>query len=134
MNRIKDYAGFAIYFAGLGYIVLCPLIVPAFGGEPFVAPILCREGALSLLDLLCNSTHPLQLPPGLHVMGILSAVLAAFLLLCRAIKRWRRAAAARASALATQMALTPASPPRKPVRPLRPVKPRTHFGLRGIPH
>ena len=74
MNRIKDYAGFAIWFAGLGYIVLWPLTSPEFGGKPFGASIFCRDGSPSALDLLCNSAHPLQLPPGLHAMGILSAI------------------------------------------------------------
>jgi hypothetical protein len=141
MNRIKDYAGFATWFAGLGYIVLWPVTSPDLGGKPFGASIFCRDGSLSLLDLLCNSAHPLQLPAGLHVIGFISAVLVTIRLLLYAIRRARRAAATRAADAAARAVRIPVAPPRPPqqqppqksVRPLRPVKPRTHFGLRGMP-
>ena len=138
MNRIKDYTGFATWFAGLGYIALWPVTSPDLGGKPFGASIFCRDGSLSLLDLLCNSSHPLLLPPPLHALGFLSAVFVTMRLLLYAVRRSRRAAgraAGEASALTAQMPVTIAPPPpRKPARPLRPVKPRTHFGLRGMPH
>jgi hypothetical protein len=132
MNRIKDYAGFAICFVGLGYIVLWPLTSPEFGGRPFAASVFCRDGSPSALDWLCNSAHPLQLSPGLHAVGILSAIVVMVRLLFYVIRRSRRSDAARDSAPAAQI---PAVPPawRRPARPLRPVKARTQFGLRGTP-
>jgi hypothetical protein len=140
MNRIKDYAGFATWFAGLGYIVLWPVSSPDLGGKPFGAAILCRDSSLSLLDLLCNSAHPLRLPAGLHAIGFLAAVLVTIRLLLYAIRRSRRAAgtnAADAAALAARLPVTLPRPPQPPQqkteRPLRTVKPRTHFGLRGMP-
>jgi len=129
MNRIKDYAVFAGWFAGLGYIVLWPVTASDLGGKPFGASIFCRDGLPSLLDLLCNSAHPLHLPPGLHALGFLSAVFVTIRLLLNAIWRARRAVSA-----VEGEASSPAPPPRrKPARPYRPVKPRTHFGLRGMP-
>ncbi len=137
MNRIKDYIGFAIWFAGLGYIALWPVTSPDLGGKPFGASIFCRDTPLGVLDFLCNSALPLQLPPNLHVLGFLSALFVTVRLLQRALNRLRRAVGTRAanmSALVTRLpdTVTP-SPRRKPVRVFRPVKPRTHFGLRGMP-
>src|SRR5512140_1301095 len=74
MNRIKDYLGFAIWFAGLGYIALWPVTSPDLGGKPFGASVFCRDTPLSVLDFLCHSAHPLQLPPNLHMLGFLSAL------------------------------------------------------------
>ena len=137
MNRIKDYTGFAASFTGLGYIALWPVTSPDLGGRPFGASILCRDGALSLLDLLCNSVHSLQLLPALHGLGFLSAVFVTLRLLVYAVRRSRRAArssAAGASALPARIPVAILKPPRrKSAPPLRPVKPRTHFGLRGMP-
>ena len=140
MNRIKDYAGFAGWFAGLGYIVLWPITAADLAGKPFGAAVVCRDGVFSVLDLLCNSTHPLQLPPGLHALGSMSAVFVSVRLLCHAIKRVRRRGAARTAAPAVppsriQIAVPPAPlrPPRR-TSPPPPVKPRVHFGLRGVPH
>ena len=97
MNRIKDYIGFAIWFAGLGYIVLWPVTSPDLGGKPFGASIFCRDASLSVLDLLCNSAHPLQLPPSLHALGFAVGGV-----------RHRPAVAVRAQALAAR-----AQPPRR---------------------
>jgi hypothetical protein len=135
MNRIKDYAGFAICFVGLGYIVLWPLTSPEFGGLPFGASIFCHDGSTSALDLLCNSTHPLALSSGLHAVGILSAVAVMLRLLSYVIRRSRRGiAGGRESALKARIPVAVApSTWRKPARPFRPVKPRAQFGLRGTP-
>ena len=135
MNRIKDYIGFAIWFAGLGYIALWPVTSPDLGGKPFGASIFCRDTPLSVLDFLCNSALPLQLPPNLHVLGFLSALFVTLRLLLYAFKRSRRAVGTRAADMSARMTRLPdavAPPRRKPVRVLRPVKPRTHFGLRGM--
>jgi hypothetical protein len=125
------------WFAGLGYIVLWPVTTADLGGKPFGATIFCYDGAPSLTDFLCNSAHPLQLPPGLHVVGFLSAVFVTARLLVHATRRARRTAGTRATATSPPAARIPAAlapmsqrktAPRRP-----PVKPRTHFGLRGMP-
>lgn len=135
MNRIKDYTGFAIWFSGLGYIALWPVASLGLDGKPFGASLFCHDVSLSLLDLLCNSAHPLQLPPGLHALGFLSTMFVTFRLLQYALKRLRRALASRAANLSALIARLPdiVPPRRKPTRSLRPLKPRTHFGLRGMP-
>ena len=136
MNRIRDYADFVGWFAGLGYIVLWPVASPDLGGKPFGASIFCRDGAPSLTDSLCNWVHPLHLPPALHVLGFLSAVFVTTRLLVYAIRRpWRGTGAPTGAALSPN-AQVPA--PRsailslKPERQRVPVKPRQEFGLRGV--
>lgn len=137
MNRIRDYIGFAIWFAGLGYVALWPVTSPDSDGRPFGASIICHDVSLSVLDLLCNSAHPLQLPPNLHALGLMSALIVALRLLYFAFRRSRRVVVAPTidiSALLAQLPqMMPAPRRRKPVRPLRPIKPRAHFGLRGTP-
>ena len=141
MNRIKDYANFATWFAGLGYIVLWPVTSPASGDKSFGASVFCRDGSLSVLDLPCNSGQLLELPPGLHALGFLSAAFVAIRLLFLAARRWRCSAGAEPANTPKmpidriQIAM-PRSPKRKvpPRPPLRLVKPRDHFGLRGMPH
>lgn len=135
MNRIKDYAGFAGWFAGLGYIVLWPVTATNMGGKPFGAALFCREDATGLLDSLCQLPHPLHLPEGLHALGLLSALFVAFRLLMLAVRRTRRAARARHAAPAAALSQD-APPPRRMVAPAprRTVKPRSQFGLRGMPH
>ncbi len=133
MNRIKDYAGFVGWFAGLGYIVLWPITAADLGGKPFGASIFCYEGAPRVTDFLCNSAQPLHMPPGLHVIGFLSAAFVTIKLLLRAIRRARRSAISPVSpAMRIPAALTQ-GPRQKPAPRRPPVKPRTHFGLRGAP-
>ena len=64
MRRVWDYIGFAVWFAGLGYIVMWLLRSP---------------------DLLL-------LPPALHELGLAAALLIPVLLIGRLVRR-RRAAA-----------------------------------------
>jgi hypothetical protein len=101
MNRVWDYIGFAVWFAGLGYIVMW----------------------------LLGSPDHLMLPPGLHAVGVASAMLVPVRLVLHAVSRRR--------AMPVVQARKPASvlrpPRRKSSYPLRPVKPRSHFGLRGVP-
>jgi hypothetical protein len=141
MNRIKDYTSFAIWFAGLGYIVLWPLTAPEWDGRPFGTPIFCRDNSLSTLDLLCNSAHSLPLPPGLHALGFMAAVFVTTRLLYFAVWRSRRSAGAEAAnspaAPVNRIQIAMLQPPKRkapPRPPLRSVKPRNHFGLRGMPH
>jgi len=108
MNRVWSSIVFAVSFAGVGYIVLW----------------------------LFDSPGHLTLPPALHVIGLPAAAFIPFRLLLYAFGRRRAAPGAGAGSW------VPARMPpviwrvlrRKPVRPLRPVKPRSHFGLRGMPH
>jgi hypothetical protein len=105
MNRVWDYIGFAVWFVGLGYIVMWLLSSP---------------------DLLL-------LPPALHVLGVASALFVPVRLLLRAIGRWRAAARAARPVCARKPATVLRPPRRKLAHPLRSVKPRSHFGLRGMP-
>ena len=66
MTRVWDYISFAIWFAGLGYIVLW----------------------------LLGSPDHLVLPPALHAIGVAAAVLVPVRLLLRVVKRRRAAAGA----------------------------------------
>jgi hypothetical protein len=136
MNRIKDYANFAAWFAGLGYIALWPVTSPELGGKPFGAAAFCRDGAFSLLDLLCASARPLQLAPGLHALGFLSALFVTIRLLVYAIRRPRRVAGRATLRAVTRLeTLSPAPPPPrcKPAPPPHTLTRRSHFGLRGLP-
>ena len=134
MNRVWDYVHFAVWLLGIGYIVLWPLT--SFDhGAPFAAPLIC---SFSPLAWLCHLPHPLTLPPGLQLIGVVSAGWVCLRLVSRAIGRLRRVRAYRAgtaSALSTRIPAAMLRPQRrKPVSPLRQVKPRSHFGLRGNPH
>ena len=132
MNRIKDYGGFVGWFAGLGYIVLWPVTAVDLGGKPFGASIFCQDCSPGLVDFLCKSAQPLHMPPGLHVLGFLSAMFVTIRLLVYAIRRTRRVAGANVPEARIPAASAP-PPLRKPAPPHRTVKPRTHFGLRGVP-
>jgi hypothetical protein len=136
MNRIKDYTGFAAWFAGLGYIVLWPLTSSEFGGQPFGASLVCRDSTPQLLDFVCNSTRPLSMAPGLHALGFMAAVFVATRLLVSGVRCSRRAVTPHTSVPSLLAAQTPHAappPPRKPRPPGPTVRPRTHFGLRGVP-
>jgi hypothetical protein len=104
MNRVWDYAGFIVWFMGLGTVVLW--LAGLFG-------------------------HPM-LPPVLALIGLTSASFVAVRLLLLAIARWRVPfGIARAAAAARAPAAVIRPPLPKPVRSLPTVKPRDHFGLRG---
>jgi hypothetical protein len=105
MNRVWDYIGFAVWFAGLGYIVLW----------------------------LLGSPDHLTLPPALHAIGVAAAMLVPVRLLFHAVSRRRAAASAVPAVRARKPAAVLRPRRRKPTCPLRPVKPRSHFGLRGMP-
>ncbi len=106
MTRVWDYISFAIWFAGLGYIVL---------------------------SLLGSPDH-LVLPPALHAIGVAAAVLVPVRLLAQVVKR-RRAMAGAVPAVRARQATAVLRPPRrKATYPIRNVKPRSHFGLRDVPH
>ena len=104
MHRVWDYIGFAVWFAGLGYIVMWLLSSP---------------------DLLL-------LPPALHAVGVASAMFVPVRLLLRVIGHRRAATGAIRVVSARKPAAVLRPPRRKPPYPLRSVKPRSHFGLRGM--
>ena len=106
MNRLRDYGGFIGWFAGLGYIVLWPV-----------------TGAYS--------AQPLELPPGLHLLGFLSAVFVTARLVVHIIRRTRRATGKGASLQHDPAAIAPPMV-RKPQPMRRVIKPRKEFGLRGV--
>ncbi len=103
MNCVWDYISFAVWFAGLGYIVMWLLRSP---------------------DLLL-------LPPALHVLGVASAMFVPVRLIMRAATSRRQAATGAVPQRKPAAVLRP--PRRKAVSPHRKVKPRRHFGLRGTP-
>ena len=106
MNRLRDYGGFIGWFAGLGYILLWPVTAT-------------------------YSAHPLELPPGLHLLGFSSALFVTARLLVHAIKRIRRAVGKVARLQVNPAAIAP--PVERKLRPVRRVvKPRKEFGLRGV--
>ena len=135
MNRCKDYFGFAVWFAGIGYVVLWPLAADGNGGSLFGASIVCGHGAGGIMATLCQWPHPLALPLGLHVMGVAAAALLAARLSCLALRRLRpRASVIPAAALNARLpGAIPQEARNKPAFAARAVKPRTHFGLRGTP-
>lgn len=142
MNRLKDHLCFAVQFVGLGYVVLWPVSTPAGGGGVFGASLLCARGGAGRLDFVCSLPHPLQLGIGLHVAGALCAVAALLLLVVRGVGRARRrqvaAAVVSAEARPEAAAVPLRQKPRAYRRPMPPprtlTEPRTHFGLRGVPH
>ncbi len=135
MNRIKEYAVFAVWFVGLGYIALWPVCASEPSGRPFGASLFCDGPSFGLLNLLCHSTHPLQMPASLHVLGLLSTLVVVLRLLLRSFKRSRRVVVTPKVDIAVLLARLPATAPpsraRKPRRTIRPIRPRTEFGLRG---
>lgn len=135
MNRIKDYIGFVIWFAGVGYVLLWPLAANGYGGKLFGASLLCRDEGLVLLDILCRAAHPLTLPPTLHVLGMGSALAAGLRLVCLGLRRCRRAGTAADTGPPRDLRTVRAPAARllasPRAKPLHPVKPRAHFGLRG---
>lgn len=103
MNRVWDYIGFAVWFAGLGYIAMW----------------------------LVGSPDHLTLPPALHAVGVAAAVLIPVRLVLRAISKRRAGAVPAARPRKPSTVLRPTR--RRPVKPLRQVRARSHFGLRGMP-
>lgn len=135
MNRCRDYFGFAVWFAGIGYVVLWPVTATGNGGAVFGASIVCGHAAGGVAAVLCGLPHPMALPLGLHVMGFAAAMLVAVRLSCRLLRRLRRRAdIIPAAALNARLpGAIPMRAPRRRVQPLRTVAPRKHFGLRGVP-
>jgi hypothetical protein len=131
MGRVSDYARFAIWLLGIGYIAFWPLLSHD-GNGPLGAALVCP----SFLGFLCHFPHAFALPPALQWIGLLSAGWIGLTLLARLIGRMRRGAIGRtraASALSARIPATVRPRRSKPLAPVRHVKPRRQFGLRGRP-
>jgi hypothetical protein len=127
MNRFRDYSGFAVWFTGLGYIVMWPLTISDFG-QTASAAAMCPSGAAQP-GFLCDAAHAFMLPPGLHLVGLLASLFVTLRLLTMAIKLSLRR---RKASQVTPSIVAPARG-QEPLRSLTRVKPRAHFGLRGSP-
>lgn len=121
MQQVKDYAGFAVRFTGLAYVVVYALTAPEWG-----APL------ASLLTV--------SLPPGLHLIGAVAAALVVVESALAAVRSWRKVPSVPDALVAApgRPVSTGANATRQvPLRaraPLPPqVKPRQAFGLRGMP-
>ena len=131
MNRVQDYVQFSVRFAGLGYIALWPLTVHEGAIAELEASLICGERFLT--EAICRLPQPLTLTPGLHLIGLTSALAVVALCVWRRLIRLRparRAPPPVQSAPAAQRSRMPAGLTERP----RPVKPRRQFGLRGLPH
>lgn len=129
MNRVQDYVQFSVRFAGLGYIALWPLTVHDGAIAELEASLIC--GGRFLTEVICRLPQPFALPPGLHLMGLASALAVVALCLWRRLIRLRslRRPLPVQSAATVPLARKPAGLTERP----RPVKPRREFGLRGAP-
>lgn len=135
MNKFRDYAGFTVWFAGLGYLALWPLAAEGQSGRLFGAALICGT-RFGLLDILCRWPHPLALSSALHMLGALAALIVVAQLGLRALRRVQRPTANHTIAVPPHlMPARDAAPPARhqPIANLPPVKPRAHFGLRGAP-
>jgi hypothetical protein len=130
MSRVKDYAQFAAWFAGLGYVVLWPLITLDHDGVPFGSPLLCRPVA-TLFALACDPAHAPVLPGSLHALGLVCAIFLTLHLVVMARQRSVRRRIASGDLPKPLVLMMPRLRRRKP--PLARVKPRKQFGLRGMP-
>jgi hypothetical protein len=92
MNRAWDHIGFAVWFVGLGYIVMWLLSSP---------------------DLWL-------LPPALHVLGVASAMFVPVRLVVRTKRRRRAAAHAAAARIPGSVPRSPRRKSSYPPRPVKP--------------
>ena len=110
MNRVGEYIRFAMWFTGLGYVVLWPLTAYDVGVR-------------------------LHLSPGLHLAGMMSSTGVLICLLLRPLRRrWRARAAGAGAAPPPAMVRLRIGKKSAPPPPRRYVRPRSHFGLRGARH
>lgn len=133
MERCKDYFGFAVWFAGVGYALLWPFSAIGNSGRPFGAFLVCGRAQDGVVAALCELPHPLALPIGLHMLGFAAAMLVGVRLSCRLLRRLssRPRVIPAASVNARLPGALAARPSLPPPRRLHTVKPRKHFGLRG---
>jgi predicted lipid-binding transport protein (Tim44 family) len=129
MQRLKDYAGFGVWFLGLGYILMWTFAGPL--NWPFdrlpgeTAGRFCGGQAGGWLPGLCALAHPQTLSPPVHLVGLLAAITVLVRLLLIALRKPASSSAATA----------PGSPSRgwrRPEPTVKKIKSRDHFGLRGL--
>jgi hypothetical protein len=131
MKLARDYLGFAIWFAGIGYMVLWPLTAGG-KGMPFGGSYVCNADALSVV---CDLDQPLALPPALHVLGAISAMIVIGQFVWRVLRRLRRPAGADTATSDRRIsALVDPRARRSTMRIPRQVTPRREFGLRRSLH
>ncbi|MGH6727997.1 MAG: hypothetical protein ACREB8_15860 [Pseudolabrys sp.] len=94
MHRVWDYIGFAVWFAGLGYIVMW----------------------------LLNSPDLVLLPPALHALGVASAMFVPVRLLVRAIRHRRSGQVAPSARKPAAVLRPPRRKPAYPMRSVKPRK------------
>ncbi len=76
MNRVKDYISFAIWFVGLSYVALWPMVVPdsiAAWLAPQARIPACGGLLIAPLQELCVAHSVVALSPGLHLIGTMAA-------------------------------------------------------------
>jgi len=127
MKLVGDYLGFAVWFAGIGYVVLWPL-ADTGDGMPFGGSYVCGAGILSVL---CGFERPLTLPPALHVLGALLAVVAVGQLAWRLLRRLHPPAPVYTATPNLRLPVAVSPPARRStLRVPRQVMRRSEFGLR----
>ncbi|MFA6266783.1 MAG: hypothetical protein WC670_13850 [Pseudolabrys sp.] len=150
MTRVKDHIRFVMWFVGLSYIALWPMIVPG-GIVAWLLPadaaaqaqLSCAGFVITPLQGLCRSHQMLQLPPGLHLIGALAAFgvsVRIFWLLLRRLVRALLPRNAQTSLSSVRLRVALKEPLVRSIRrrfyrspPPRWVPRRDHFGLRGTP-
>lgn len=136
MKQIRDYAKFAVWFAGFGYLTSWLIAAPDFAAERFGIAWFCQGGSMGPLGPQCGSAQAPTLPLVVHVLGIMCAAIVATRLLSHILKRSRRTRANPAIDISAFLRPSPEPCPparRPPRRPLRKAHPRAEFGLRGLP-
>jgi hypothetical protein len=106
MKRVRDFIGFAVAFAGLGYLVLW----------------------------LTGWSARLMLSPAWHTAGVAAAGFAVVSLLLQLSRRRRATVGSEPVLIPRKSAVIFRAVRRKATRPPSRVKARAHFGLRGKPH
>lgn len=145
MDRLKDYISFAIWFVGLSYVALWPMVVPdsiAAWLAPQARIPACGGLLIAPLQELCVAHEVVALSPGLHLIGTMAAfwvtarlMLLVLLLTLRRLLPFLSPAnpydALSRARLALRQILTPLIGRRSRPSPPRYVAPRREFGMRG---
>lgn len=119
MRRLKLCAEFGLWFVGLGYIVMWLI------AGPLNWPLGLRNICGADDSLSCALVHPQALPPLVHVVGLVAAIVVLVRLLLIALRDAKAPAVADDVARRTRRA-------RKPQPTVERLKARDHFGLRGL--
>jgi hypothetical protein len=120
MQRLKQCAGFGVWFVGLSYILLWAL-AGTLGGNAERCGVAAPWAAA-----FCRLGYPQTLSPLVHLAGLLAAIAVFVRLLLIALRstRMQQDAAAPVRFLRRM---------RRPEPTVKRIKGRDHFGLRGLP-